>query len=312
MKIMWQMKQFLVILGAFVLQTSISLMAFMPGEPFHVYWERSYQLVYAGFDDYEAETDWQRLFFVGVTLVVTLVLLNLLIAIISDTYDHVLNTKESEDVLERLNLIREIQKYYKVAVEYIQKAVENSQSIPGYIHFCTNAKLEMAEEVQYWEGKVKYLENSIQSLRTELQEKSGQQNEQIRKILKQNTRLKQRFDNEFSPEEATKTHSKEKHGSTFVKEKVHRILDQNKEPRQRLASSLPLHLEPKQRLGRSLSLNQEPRYQSVNAEVVSLNEKIDQLIAAKDAQEQRMGELIAAKDKQDQRMDELMELIKAQ
>ena len=113
-RIIWKMKSFLIILGAFVLQTTMSLMAFDPGLNFYVYWGAAYNLVFADFDNYDTHGEHgERLFFLLVTLAITLVLLNLLIAIISDEYDHVQNTKESQDVLERLILIREVSKYLK-------------------------------------------------------------------------------------------------------------------------------------------------------------------------------------------------------
>ena len=60
-------------------------MAFNPGDRFVDYWERSYLLVYADF--YEVEkyaADGVRLFFFLVTMFMTLVLLNMLIALMSD------------------------------------------------------------------------------------------------------------------------------------------------------------------------------------------------------------------------------------
>ena len=65
-------------------------MAFSPGDEFETYWESAYRLAYGDFYDAEENTTHgKRIFFFVMTIFIPLVLLNLLIALMSDIYDDV-------------------------------------------------------------------------------------------------------------------------------------------------------------------------------------------------------------------------------
>ena len=80
---------FLSILLIFVIQCAVSLMAFLPDHDVREYWQLSYKLVYGDLEAFEIDSDPGRLFFFITTLSIPLLLLNLLIAILSDVFDAV-------------------------------------------------------------------------------------------------------------------------------------------------------------------------------------------------------------------------------
>ena len=260
-------------------------MAFDPGLNFYVYWGAAYNLVFADFDNYDTHGEHgERLFFLLVTLAITLVLLNLLIAIISDEYDHVQNTKESQDVLERLILIREVSKYLKFGYG-------DSLDKQGYIHRVTNEKLKMAEDDKDWEGKVKYLENSILNLREYLQDQNAKQTERINsnnenqikkmsELLDQINQLKQLIDSgKTRTQHLVPKNTSEQNSDTKLHEKIDKLFEENAELKREIRESLAQHQEP-------------PKHSDETLNVNVLIEKIDKLAEAKEGQDARMNELM--------------------
>ena len=70
----------------FVFGNSFGLMALRQEEAFQIYWMIAYKLMYAEFED-DYETHEERTYFVISTIIGSLVMLNFIIAIISDLYD---------------------------------------------------------------------------------------------------------------------------------------------------------------------------------------------------------------------------------
>jgi len=128
------MAAFLLILLTFIIQNALCFMALIPGESYYTYWQIAYRLAYGDFMELEDnDTDGLRIFFIIATISSTLVLLNLLIAIMSDVFDNVQSSKERENVRERLTLILEISKFLK------RRNCNNEEK--KYIHVCTNDRL---------------------------------------------------------------------------------------------------------------------------------------------------------------------------
>ena len=89
-------------------------MAFRPGEDFISSWQAAYRLAFGDFEDAEENSrHGDRLYFIIITVIIPLVLLNLLIAIMSEVFDDVQSTRAKEDIVERLSLILEISKFFK-------------------------------------------------------------------------------------------------------------------------------------------------------------------------------------------------------
>jgi len=81
---------------------------------FYIQFKKSYKLATMGdFDDFEEEIDKSINFiiFMFACLFQLIVMLNLLIAIISDTFDKVQENKTSSDCKERCALMREVEEF---------------------------------------------------------------------------------------------------------------------------------------------------------------------------------------------------------
>ena len=89
-------------------------------------------------------------FLVGTVLVVPLVILNLLIALMGDTFSKVQGSQESGDVLEKIKLIKEVTKFM-----FWRRA----SKIKNYIHHQTSKRLTESDEVK--EGKLSKLQKYI-------------------------------------------------------------------------------------------------------------------------------------------------------
>jgi len=88
--ILYDMLPFFIILMSFIIQSALSYMALLPGETYYVYWQIAYRLAYGDFMGAEEnDTHGLRVFFIISTIIIPLVLLNLLIAIMGDTFDNV-------------------------------------------------------------------------------------------------------------------------------------------------------------------------------------------------------------------------------
>ena len=90
LQIIYKTVPFLSITLVFIVQCSVSLMAFRPRDKFIENWQAAYRLAYGDFADAEdVSTHGERIYFVMVTILLPLVLLNLLIAIMGDVFDEV-------------------------------------------------------------------------------------------------------------------------------------------------------------------------------------------------------------------------------
>ena len=147
---------FITILLFYVFASLFSLMAFSPGDRVVDYWEIAYRLVYADFDDAEYNTtDSYRVFFFAITLFMSLILLNMLIALMGDAVDYVQSTSEKENVRERLVLILEVSKFLT--------GLHGKLEERHYIHLVTNDRLTQDQDVT-WEGKVKVLQKTMEAM----------------------------------------------------------------------------------------------------------------------------------------------------
>ena len=161
LEILKDMTAFVIILTTFIIQSALCLMALQPGESYYIYWQIAYRLAYGDFIDAEEnDTHGQRIFFIVASVIMTLVLLNLLIAIMGDTFDNVQSSQKKENVRERLSLILEVSKF-------LNRWNRNNKE-KKYIHVCTNERLRQEEEDKTWEGKVKVLQNTIEKFGTEI------------------------------------------------------------------------------------------------------------------------------------------------
>ena len=182
LQIIYKTLPFLSITLVFIIQCCVSLMAFRPRDDFITHLQASYRLAYGDFAEAEEiSTHGERIYFVTVTIIIPLVLLNLLIAIMGDVFDAVQSTREYEDVRERLSLILEISKFVKCRRRKHDK---------HFIHVVTNDRLEQQEQDSTWEGKVKVLQKSFDAHGSEQAKRMEDQTKMIQLLLTQNEHMK--------------------------------------------------------------------------------------------------------------------------
>ena len=112
------------------------------------------------------------LFFNVFTVINIIVLLNLLIAVISDAYDNIQENEIPNDAIERCAMMRE--------VEY-QRFWNKNKKDMKYVHLIIQSDcLKELIEGNEWEGKVRAIKQSILSVmhRFEENEKQAKQNQQ--------------------------------------------------------------------------------------------------------------------------------------
>ena len=104
---------FVVILLVFVFGFALSLTAFRTNDnDYGHYWMLVWRLSFGDFEDLQEDHQISELiFFLGASFVMPLVMLNLLIAVISEKFDEVLSNNKLADIRERLSLILEVGKF---------------------------------------------------------------------------------------------------------------------------------------------------------------------------------------------------------
>ena len=135
----------------FVFGTAFGLMAMRQAPYFDEQLLITYTTMFGEFED-EYATREEKLFFLMITIVGPLVLLNLLIAIITDLQDHAQSQNHIADIKEKLSFIEEIGKVF-----WFIKPTES-----GYIHSCSTKFLDGKQKGgDRWLGKVRELEICI-------------------------------------------------------------------------------------------------------------------------------------------------------
>ena len=104
---------FLVILLVFVFGFAFSLMAFRKNdEDYGRYWLIVWRLSFGDFEDMQDDHRISEIiYFIGASFIMPLVMLNLLIAVISEKFDEILSNNKLADIRERLSLILEVGKF---------------------------------------------------------------------------------------------------------------------------------------------------------------------------------------------------------
>lgn len=112
---------------------------------------REFQIVFnEAVGEYEDEHKFE-VQFIPKMMFITVLMFNLLIAIISDTYDRVQSNSIAYDSIEKINLILE--------KEYIMAAITKEKGEREYLHMVTTQNLDESADENMWEGKIKILKD---------------------------------------------------------------------------------------------------------------------------------------------------------
>ena len=144
-----QIKFFILILATFTLSMSFCLKALHQNDDYDLYWMKSFRLMMTDFEDEYSGFSEKILFTMGCFLL-SIISLNLLIAIMGDAFDDVQSKAEIADVREKLELIKEVGKFI---------FWDNDVDL-RYIHWVSTPFLREKKETT-WVGKIMELKNFI-------------------------------------------------------------------------------------------------------------------------------------------------------
>jgi WD40 repeat protein len=119
----------------------------------------TYKIAY---QDFETSTydDMEWVWFLLISIINPLIMLNLLIAIMGDTYDRVKESQNVADIQELLNMILETESY----LIWNKNAGNKS-----YLQVCYGSDDQNKENSQTWKGKIKAINTQIKSVNTNIE-----------------------------------------------------------------------------------------------------------------------------------------------
>jgi len=140
------MLSFVVILALIIIGFSLVFLVFNREDEYGAYLYQAYNVLY-GPMDIEEDSPWsfsQKLIMAVLAFFLNVVLLNLLISIMGDSYGQVLEMRDRTDSLTRLEMISEAAIYRK----FLQL---NHQTKRGYLVYCLPVELEEDKDSQQQE-----------------------------------------------------------------------------------------------------------------------------------------------------------------
>jgi WD40 repeat protein len=162
---------FLILLFYFTLGFTFMMLSLQENQSYSNFTQISetYLLNFGDFSMNDTSGSWEWLCFVISSIVNFLVMVNLLISIIGDTYDKVQAFRQIADRREMTQIILEI--------EYLMIWRRNNNT-KSFVHIIKEDSLNQEED--FWEGKVKVLQDAITSINDTI---SAQNSETERKLL---------------------------------------------------------------------------------------------------------------------------------
>lgn len=119
----------------------------------------TYRIAYQDFDT-QGYDNMEWIWFLLISIINPLIMLNLLIAIMGDTYDRVKERQNVADIQELLNMILETESYL---------IWKKSASNKSYLQVCYGSDDQNKENSQTWQGKIKAINNQIKSVNANLE-----------------------------------------------------------------------------------------------------------------------------------------------
>ena len=115
----------------------------------------TFKLLFANYDDSDVPS--QKLFTSLIVFLLNVVLLNLLVSIMGDTYDKVQGKRVMTDSLTRLDMIREAMVYMRTL-----KVFGKSNQDKGYMIYCEPKNTGDDEEAEdEWEGRINVIKKML-------------------------------------------------------------------------------------------------------------------------------------------------------
>ena len=195
------MKSFIIIIALIITGFSFIFLVFDRGHDYGVYLYNAYNFLY-GPSGSEDSNFSEKLLMCIIAFLLNVVLLNLLISIMGDSYDRILEKRDKTDSLTRLEMMSE-------ALTYMKVFKLNPAPKKGYLLYCLSIDDSQEEEHRQeneWEGRIhlirKWLKQNDQKVEQmrEITEKKINLLEQDMKVSLDNLDKKIQHNQEFLKE----------------------------------------------------------------------------------------------------------------
>jgi len=179
--ILSDMKSFIIIIAMIIIGFSFVFLFFNKGSLWGFYLMDSYGSMYGPIDGDDPNFS-QKLIICFISFLLNVVLLNLLISIMGDSYERVLEKRVKTDSLTRLEMIAEATTHMK----YWRCFINKKGTDKGYLVFCLAPDgADDDEENDDWEGKIQFLSKQIRRCETSTEKRiMTMENEINRKLEK--------------------------------------------------------------------------------------------------------------------------------
>lgn len=187
------MLSFIVIIVVIIFGFSIIFLVFERESEYGIYLYNTYSILYGPLD-IENDVPFsvsKKVIMVVIAFLLNVLLLNLLISIMGDSYDKILEKRDKTDALTKLQMMSE-------AVTYMKVFKRNYKTKRGYLLYCLALDVEEDENVQdEWEGRInimkkllkqtseqtKSLKDTTEKRISDLEKEMRQQNKENRERL---------------------------------------------------------------------------------------------------------------------------------
>ena len=187
--IMNDMKSFVVVIAMIIVGFSFIFLFFDKGSLYGFYLYNSYGSLYGPVEGEEPDFS-QKLIICFISFLLNVVLLNLLISIMGDSYQRVLEKRVKTDSLTRLEMIAEartLMKYFRFGKKSTKK---------GYLTFCLRVdRVNEDEGENDWEGKIdvlrKLIKQSESTTEKRMVELESKMNRKYEKVIKEQQEIRE-------------------------------------------------------------------------------------------------------------------------
>ena len=158
------------IISMIIFGFSIIFLVFERESEYGIYLYNTYSILYGPLDiDSDSKFSVsQRIIMVVIAFLLNVLLLNLLISIMGDSYDKILEKREKTDALTRLEMMSE-------AMTYMKLLKMNYKAKRGYLLYCFSLDMEEDENGQdEWEGRINVMKKLLKQ--------SGEETKRLREI----------------------------------------------------------------------------------------------------------------------------------
>jgi len=170
------MKSFIIIIALIIIGFSFIFLVFDRGHDYGIYLYNAYNFLYGPSGD-EDTTFSQKFLMCIIAFLLNVVLLNLLISIMGDSYDRILEKRDKTDSLTRLEMMSE-------ALTYMKVFRLNPETKKGYLVYCLSIDDSQEEENRQeteWEGRIHLIRKWLKQ--------NDQKVEQMREITEKKINL---------------------------------------------------------------------------------------------------------------------------